>query len=177
MQNWPCCEHIVEDWWSEAVARLEPSKCSKSVDSCGGTANRNTAWQCPFFPAVVPVSGNPRLHFLQLWYRKAGPFWVPDSGPKIGTAIHQSVRKTRRGRKMAPILGPESGTRNGSIFGYFFVKNAHTMQKNGRLTRCLSDGASITPIAAAALPDSPTKHHMSRFRSKARELGQATGGR
>ena len=30
-------------------------------------------------------------------------------------------------------------------------------QKNGRLTRCLSDGASITPFAAEALPDSSKK--------------------
>ena len=107
---------LLKDWWGEAVARLEPSKWSKSMDSCGGIAHRNTAWQCPFSPAVVPIFATQGCIFLQLWYRKADPFWVPDSGPQTGTTIYQSLIKTIRGRKTAPVLGPESGTRNGSIF-------------------------------------------------------------
>ena len=129
MQNRPCCEHIVEDGWGEAVARLEPSKWSKSVRSCGGTVDRTTAWQCPFSSTVVPVSGKPGLHFLQPWYRNAGPFGRPDSGPKMGTGSHQSVVFTIRGRKTAPILGPESGTRNGSVFCTLFANNLERCEK------------------------------------------------
>ena len=48
--------------------------------------------------------------------RKAGPFWVPDSGPKIGTVFRPLIVILIEGRKTVPILGPESGTQNGSAF-------------------------------------------------------------
>ena len=85
-------------------------------------AKLTMAWQWPFLLTVVVVSGNPGLHFFATLGQKSGPVLGPDSGPKMGTAIHHSILITIGGRKTAPFLGRNLAPEPGPFFPTFFAK-------------------------------------------------------
>ena len=118
LQNWPCCEHIVEDWWSEAVARLEPSKCSNLwirvakwlIETRHGSAHFLQR-RYPFLATQGCIFCNPgirkRTRFgCQIpdpkWVRFPAPLIIfPFAGPESG-----SILSPECGPKMGPFFGP-----------------------------------------------------------------------
>ena len=129
--SWPIFRQKLRHSLSLTRGSLHPMSLWSSWQGCGCERSgarlvRKTAAQPgPFLHISSPIC-------LKKLGRKAGPFWVPDSGPKIGTVFRPLIVILIEGRKTVPILGPESGTQNGSAFRPQQCQKMHPwIQKTG----------------------------------------------
>jgi len=84
---------------------------SKVVVASGvvlASSERQRLSPCLFLTCPTP--------FLKKWVQKADPFWVPDSGPKTGAVFRPLMVIITERWIAVQVLGPESGTENGSAF-------------------------------------------------------------